>query len=346
MQKLDSIVGQSAAIELLTRMIARDRVPHALLFQGAEGIGKATTARAFAWTLLCSSADERPCGNCESCAALAAQLHPAYHEVKLLPRTNSSGKPDPSGETVKIVKVDQIRELTRQASFAPRFGNRRVFVIDPADAMNREAQNALLKTLEEPPGAAVLILIASRPHSLLSTVRSRSFALRFATLDNASLARVLVSRGVDAEEAHIRAALAEGRPGWAMALDLDELIERREVVLETLEQLAGSPRYIGSIPGRAADWAGKTESEFVRSLDLALGLLRDAALCASDGPLDSLVHTDQADRLATLGQRLGRARAAGLVESFSRARDQLRFNVNRTLMAETVLASVAGGPPL
>ena len=333
MTRFATILGHERAIEVLTGLLERRRIPHALLFHGPEGVGKASIAKRLAGALICA---ELGCGACDDCRLFEAGNHPDYVRVKL--ELRKDGK-----EYRKQIVVDQVRQISSLVGLAPRTGARRVIVIDPADRMNIEAQNALLKTLEEPPPHSVLILIAARPQVLVSTVRSRCFALGFGPLRAEELAGLLKSRGFGPSEAMARAALAEGRPGKALELDLEALNARRESLLHGLERLA-SGRGIRMLQDLGAAVAGKDETALQANLELLAGLLRDAARAASGDGSEVLVHADLADRLARLGGTLGSERAAELVASVDRLRDQLRFNLNRTLVAESLLAAVAGGP--
>jgi DNA polymerase-3 subunit delta' len=227
---------------------------------------------------------------------------------------------------------------------APRIAGRRVFIVDPADRMMIQAQNALLKTLEEPPGSAVLILIAARPHLLLPTIISRSFCLPFAALRSGELADLLETRGLPRDEALARAALAEGRPGAALELDLEALRDRRDSVLSMIEALTSSPTIPADMPVMAAELAGKTEAELLEGLWLLQALLRDAARAGPQTGDPHLIHVDVSERLQRVGEQLAPLRAASLVRSVERLRADLRFNLNRMLVAESLLAAVAGGP--
>jgi DNA polymerase-3 subunit delta' len=329
----DSILGHERPLQALNGLLENDRLPHAMLFHGFEGVGKATVAQRLAGALLCH---DKGCETCEDCRLFKAGNHPDFVLVTFELRKDKK-------EYRKQIVVDQIRALSNLVGLGPRKGARRVFLIDPADRMNTEAQNALLKTLEEPPPRAVLILIASRPQILLSTVRSRCFALGFGPLRAEHLASLLASQGIDRREALQRAALAEGRPGRALDLEIEALRERRETVLAGLERLA-SQRDTGTVLKLGAALAGKDGPALETNLELLLTLLRDAGRAAMDDATAVLVHADLAERLTRLGRALGAERSAALVTSVDRLRDQLRFNLNRTLVAESLLAAVAGGP--
>lgn len=338
MSGFDAIVGQQAALSSLRRLLSAGRVPHALLFRGPEGVGKATVARIVGAALLCEAESGEACGACRSCASLERGNHSDLTLVTFEPR-------DSDGELRKVIVIDQIRSLARLAGVSPREGSRRVFIIDPADRMNAEAQNGLLKTLEEPPGQVVLILIASRPHLLLPTVRSRCFLLGFSSLKPSDLARALCRRGLSEDEARIRAALAGGRPGAALDLDLDAASERRDEILRMLEDLSDpADRRVDRLSEMAVALAGKEEAVLAEGLDVLQSLLRDGARSVVTGDPDTLVHVDLAARISEIGQRLGASRSASLIRSVDRARSYLRVNANRTLLAETVLAAVAGAP--
>ena len=328
------ILGHEAAVGALEGLLAAGRMPHALLFHGPAGVGKATIAERLGRALLCRAGG---CGECDDCALFERGNHPDFMGLALELRKDSKT------EYRKQILVDQVRRISAIIGLAPRHGARRVFLIDPADKMNAEAQNALLKTLEEPPSHAVLVLIESRPQILAATVRSRCFSLGFGPLRAESLARLLESRGFDPREALERAALAEGRPGRAIELDVKGLRERRAILLDGLERLA-SRRDIGTIEKLGAALAGKNEPALQSNLDLLAALLRDAARAALNGGDKTLVHADVADRLTRLGEMLGAERSADLVAATDRLRDQLRFNLNRSLVAESLLAAVAGGP--
>ncbi len=349
----DDLLGQESARALLSRLAETGRVPHALLFQGPEGTGKRAVAERFAAALLCAASPGASCGRCASCLKARHGAHPDLLRVERLPKVERKGVPGESAEEDEdesggaaddlrpFIVIDQIRWLNEHAAFPPREGRRRVFIVDPADRMNLAAQNALLKTLEEPPATSILILVASRPHVLLPTVRSRCFAVRFGPMPADELARGLEARGLPKDEALARAALAGGRPGRAIGLHLDDLRRHRGEILDALVALVGGPAALADLPAMVETVAGESEDDLAAGLDLAEALLRDAARAATGA--GGLVHADLEDRLARLGARLGAARASALVEGIERARGLLRIHANRTLIAESILCAAAGG---
>lgn len=342
MNGFGGIIGHERPISTLIRLLESGRLPHAVLLHGPASIGKRLIAERLAASLLCTDA-RIACGRCASCRSVAADGHPDLTRVTRMPRKSAGASSDEQDLRRDIV-VEQIREMTRISGLAPRLGARRVFLIDPADAMNGPSQNALLKTLEEPPGAGVVLLVAARPHLLLATVRSRSFALGLAALATRDLSQQLIERGLAREDALVRSALAEGRPGRALELDVEQSAERRGAILEILELLLDHPAGIAEIPAAAAAVSGKTETTWLENIDLLTGLLRDAGRAAMDADSSALIHADLAERLAGSGRQLTPQRVADLLASIERVRSGLRFNVNRTLAAETVLAAIAGGP--
>ncbi len=355
MLSFGEILGQATAVDLLRRLLASDRLPQALLFHGPQGVGKATTASTFSAALVCERSGDGPCLDCAGCALAASGNHPDFLRVGRLTKTEiakdstrsslATQKPDAAeADLGSQILIDQIRTLTRLIRLRPRMARRRVFVIDPAERMGREAQNSLLKTLEEPPERSMLILVSARPYLLLPTVRTRCFSVGFSALRTAELAAILEQRGWPRDQAASRAALAGGGLGKALDLDLDARRERRRAIYEMLDLLAAGPGAIEKLSAMAASLAGKDTATLLDGLELAQALLRDAARAGSAAADHGMVHGDLAEGLARLGRRLGPQRAADLVVSVERLRADLRFNTNRVLTAEALLAAVAGGP--
>jgi len=180
----ESIIGQRRAIGLLTRMVEKDRVPHALLLTGIDGIGKQTAAKAMAMAMNClTPRGALACRECASCRKMLSGNHPDLIIV------------EPSGV---FIKIDQIRTLQKRLMFAPIQGGRRSVIVNDAHTMNAEASNAMLKTLEEPPDNTHLVLTAQQTSDLLPTIVSRCQHVGFEPLSPESIAqRLFETEGVD-----------------------------------------------------------------------------------------------------------------------------------------------------
>lgn len=238
------IIGHRRLIALLSRSIARETLPPSLILSGPAGVGKRLAAVATAQALNCLSPVRRAaaadantrqpeellevdaCGQCAACTRIARGVHP---DVLTL-------EPNDKGN----IKIDVVREAVDRAGYRPFEGRRRVTLIDQADGLERAAQNALLKVLEEPPPGSVFLLVTALPDVLLPTVRSRCPQLRFRPLEAAEVAQALVQRGLKAEQANAVAALADGSIGRALAERASDLVEAREVAVRVLAQAATS----------------------------------------------------------------------------------------------------------
>ena len=206
--------------ERIERSIHAGRVPHALLLHGAAGNGKAWFAARMAATLLCRS-DEPPCGECASCRFCAAGSHPDWFDVAIEPDRRE-------------IVVDQIRDLIHTVGLTARLGGYKVVTVDPAERMNRHAANTLLKTLEDPPGATVFLLVSSNHALLLATIRSRCQMIGFPVADRDIALGWLRGRVSDPDGA---LALARGAPVRAVELSSGGLGEVRTGLEGDLDEL-------------------------------------------------------------------------------------------------------------
>ena len=349
------IIGHRRIVSLLSRAVARDTLPPALLFAGGPGLGKRRMAVALAETINClkpavtgdalaeatasKDIERDACGTCASCKRIARGVHPDVIIVE-------------PGDTGTI-KIEQIRDVVDRAGYRPFEGRRRVVVIDEADALVPQAQNALLKTLEEPPSASVFVLVSSLPDALLPTVRSRLPRLRFGPLAAAEVAEALIRDHEYAEpDARAAAADADGSIGRALASESADLADARESARQLLEQaarmsdparrldaaklLTPSPSAPGGGARRAAAGrsAGNERDQLAACLRALASLLRDLGLLAMRADARTLANADLAPRLESLTASYDSERSLRAYAAVDRALGALERNVSPKVVAD------------
>jgi len=320
--RLVGVAGQDRAVVALERAFASGRFHPSLIFHGPPGAGKLTTALALARALLCASPVEgAPCGDCHSCRRVEARSlrHPAVRVIFPEKKEDfQKGESHPEGVSgidlqerqatvvrnpAWAVLIDRVREAIAFVHRRPSEGSRLFLLIDQAHRLSGESGNALLKTLEEPPDHAIVILLTHEYHSLLPTIRSRCQSVPFQAVPPEAIATWLqAAKGLPQAEARLRAALAGGRIGAALELDLDAFRERRDTILRRLESFLRPPDY-GQAVARAEEISRGGEGS-ADDLEILASLLRDRMLldAAGDGAT-GLIHADIAPRLRSLALR-------------------------------------------
>ncbi len=320
------VFGHSRPLGLLAGSIARGTLPPSLLFTGPEGVGKRLAAQAVAEALNCLSFQGRDaCGSCAACRRIARGSHPDVLAIE----------PPEVGAT----KIDVVRPAIAAAAYRPFEGRCRVVIVNEADRLTEDAANALLKSLEEPPAGTVFILVTARPEVLLPTIRSRCSQLRFGRLSASDVARFLVERqGMEAEEAHAVAAVADGSPGRALEAGTRAYRDGRTAALSALRAVsaASSPR--ARLQAAAGLMAGKPSSagerdELATRITMLSALLRDLALVAHGVRGEALANADLADDLRTLGSSFDDRRASRAFVAADRALAALRRNASPKIVA-------------
>jgi DNA polymerase-3 subunit delta' len=330
---LAAITGHHSQTKLLSRAIARETLPPTLMFAGPAGVGKFAVARAIAAVLNCSSprhdheglpADA--CGMCRSCDRINRALHVDVIAVE----------PDERAS----IKIDVVRDVLERTGFRPFEGRRRVVILRDADTLEIAAQNALLKSLEEPPPATVFVLTTAVPSALLPTVQSRCMRLRFARLTAREVAQVLVrDHGMAEREAKAAAALSDGRVGVALTLASTDVGVLREAALLLLRQAAASGAVAGRLQAAALLHTGTSRKERPRE-DVALilrnlaSMLRDIDLIGSGGDASLLANPIVADDLASLAKGYSGDRARNAFAAVDRAIAALERNAGTKLVSE------------
>lgn len=337
------LLGHRHVLQRVSRAVARGSLPPSMLFSGPRGVGKAATAVALAQVLNCESLVAGigedlaldSCGTCATCRRVAAGK---FAELIVL-------RPDDSGS----VKIDTVRDVLGRVGYRPFEGRRRVVLLDDADALQVAAQNALLKTLEEPNPSTVFVLVSSRPDALLATIRSRCPQFRFGPLPAADIAR-LVQRGQGCSEAEalqraaaadgsIGRALAEGTDGFAHARDVAEAVlralargadERRRLeVAKLLAERGEAPK--SSKRGTAAASDRALVGDRLQALAV---VLRDVCVMTTRAKASWVANVDRQSVLADLAAAFPAPRALRAFSAVDRARVALERNASPKVVAD------------
>ncbi len=335
------LIAQDRALSPLRSALRRGALHHAYLFGGPGGVGKGRAARLLAQAANCEGGVAGPgglrddaCGACGPCRKIAKGVHPdvlVLAEERVMAK---AGAWEPKGgrSPSKDIVVDQVRDLVDRRLSLKRFeGRHRFVVIDPADAMNAQAQNALLKTLEEPPEGTTLVLVAASPDVLLPTIRSRCLRVPFAPIPSAVVAERLEAEGHAPEKARLAAALSGGSLGRALAVD-DAALEARAAAVRGAASL--DPGDAGAWLAYARDHGGDRE-EAQALCDLLLVWLRDVAAAQAGAP--QLALSDLADATRRAAAALSPAEGLRRRREVQRTAAALRQNAAPVLALEDML---------
>jgi DNA polymerase III subunit delta' len=298
----ERILGHERLRGVLSAALAKGRLPQALLFSGPDGVGKRTLALELARAVVCEAGG---CGHCPVCDRATRGIHP---DILSVAGTTKSGE----------ISVDQLRDLVPEIASRPFEARARVFVLD-ADALNEPSSNALLKILEEPPPTSHIVLLSEAPHALLTTIRSRCQHFQFGALPLPVVEQALVERGVEPDEARLRAALSAGSLGFALTLESDAYRAMRERLMETLETL---PSADDIARAQLADRLNES-ADLPVAFTLGRSLLRDVAALHAGLPSSTLVNADLEARLRRLAEGPLGPSAAAVAEVLGRGRDML-----------------------
>jgi DNA polymerase-3 subunit delta' len=339
------VIGHRKLVALLARSVERASVPPSLIFAGPAGVGKRLVAVATAQALNClapkrtktseGQLDEiiqyDACGTCRACTRIARGMHP---DVLLI-------EPGDTGS----IKVDAVRDLIERAGYRPFEGRRRVVIINDADALVPHAQNALLKTLEEPPSASNFILVSAHPDALLPTVQSRCPRLRFRHLGPEDVATALMKRGKSVTEARAIAATADGSIGAALEASADDQIEARDAGLRVLAELAATDdprRRVDSAKELLTNTGGGGASDreqLAIHLRAMASLLRDVELIAARADRQTLANPDVESALGRLTAFQGE-RGIRAFDAIDRALVALKQNAGIKIVADWVAMQI------
>ena len=318
------IIGHGPVVELLRQAVRRGRVPQSLIFAGADGVGKRVVATSLAQAVSCpKSVDGDACGACNVCVRIAGRRFP---DVTWLDKGDYAS-----------IKIDALRDQVLEAvGYRPFEGPRRIFIINEADDLTLQAQDALLKTLEEPPPSAILILITAYPDTLLATIQSRCRRLRFGLLADTDVARILVTRAnIDPGTARRLALVAGGSVSRALSEETGYFDEDRDAALGLLRARGAA------MPERMKAAAVFTQHDNKRRareaasarLTILASLIRDLGALAAPGAVP-LANADLDTELRRLAPVYEPQRLVDSFDAIGRASNALERNASPKIVAD------------
>ena len=320
--RFKELYGHEKPLSILRSTMAGNRIAHAYLFYGMEGVGKRTTASVFARALNCGEEDP-PCDACASCRKAAHHNHPNIITIQ------AEGQ---------FIKIGAIKELQARMAFRPGEG-KRVFILEEADRMNAAAANALLKTLEEPSAGNVLLLTTARSHALPMTILSRCQHLRFAPLPRGEVARFLREKeGLDAAAAEVLAAASGGSIGRALEMNREDYLTLRNGILEHLAQ--DDPADLLKRLAFAGRF-GTEREEILERLRILRSGYRDGLVLRETGEKESLMFRDRAGVIEAIARRLSGRDLLHNIAAVEAAISAIAQNANKSLTLEAMLIKLA-----
>ena len=360
----DDFLGNVRIVAALRGALRTQRVPHALLFSGPRGVGKFTLARMFAQAANCERLTDDFCGECDTCRRISLLAEPqTLIEQGLAERGESADAatvervplvlqshpdvwalvPDPvrlkNPVARPMLRVGQLRAVQRAAYFQP-MGRRRVFILDGADTMRWDVANVFLKILEEPPGSATLILTAPSPYSLLPTIVSRCLQFHFAPLPQADVEKILQDKSdLKPADRKLAAQLAEGSPGLALEMNIEQAGQQRRNALRILERAARGEGF-AQLFAETAALAKDRESSFEEQLAAFYGLLSDLLELTSGVKTPTLRNAPLAKELSALANSVNIAWVMRAISGFDELHAGARRNLNRQLGLDALAASL------
>ena len=291
--KFGQIIGQDGAIRMLRSTLPPNQPGNGYLFTGPEGVGKVTTAMAWARALFCQGAGQDACGRCGPCLKVEDGAHPDLLTIRPQVKKN---------KVTEEIDIVDVRGLIERLYYKPYEANRKIAIIDSAEKMNLAASSAFLKTLEEPPGDTVIILSTSNPSKAPSTITSRCQVVRFLPAPADQMAKYLVERrGFSEEEARTLAVMSGGRLGAADPERLNEDIAQRRLALDFVAGARNEPAVKYLKLAQKMD-KSKDRAAVDKFLVMVFSVFRELAVMKITGKYDKLIYKDIIGELEEAGR--------------------------------------------
>ncbi len=344
----DRLIGNQYTKDILRRMLAAGRVPHSLIFAGAEGIGKKQFALELAKSFVCQNPQSfEACDRCAACRRAEKFDLPKSDKKEDYEAVFFSEYPD-IGIVIPFknsILVNSVRELEKEANFRPFEAKARFFIIDDAEKLSSakdNAANALLKTLEEPPPTSYIFLITSRPDALLPTILSRCQTLRFAPVPAKEIeARLLSTKKFSPDDAALAAALSNGSVGRALDADPNKFREGRGAMLIVLDSLLVRQDRAALLRAAEDMNDAKNKDNYNATLEILETLIHDVWALRL-GQAEEIVNADIRSQLNTLAERADPKRLAAWLAQIEAMRGNFNVNLNRKIATDALFMRMAG----
>lgn len=324
MLRFDDIRSHEIPRHTLQAAIQRQKVAHAYLFAGPPGVGKRKVAEALFGALLCERGGTQACFECAACKRYEAGVHQDYRVME------ADGR---------FIKIEQVRDLSRLVHYPPIEGRFKCILIVDAENLHESAANALLKKLEEPSSSTVFVLLTTRAHLLLPTIVSRCQQVRFAALDRATVASLLMEKKqVASEVAHTVAAMSDGNMERAFVLLDSDLLAYRT---EWMDRLVKLPTASVSDMLLWAELATAEKDRWEPVVELLRLFVRDVMLVAAGIPPDQLTYREFLPQLIEWSRKISVHSAINLLDLILGAYRVTQFNANPKLMMEHLFLQIS-----
>jgi DNA polymerase III subunit delta' len=339
---LAKLLGNNHIKDAFKQMSAKERVPRSLLFVGENGVGKKLFALELVKAFLCQNPiNFQACDECSACKRATSFNLPNSTEKDDNEKIFFSQHADVGfiRQAGKFITVKQIRELEREANFRPYEGKARFFVIDNADKMNEQSQNALLKTLEEPAATTYIFLITSRPMSLLQTIRSRCQTIRFAPINAIEIEQFLLADGkVSQDDAQLLSRLSLGSIGRARSLDLDKFRDQRDKMIKVLHGIYKQNRAV-LLRTTEEICDAKLKDDYETYLEILQILIHD--VWSLKNGAENVVNVDVGSQLRGLAAAFTSKSLANSMTEIEILRENLNVNLNKKIATDSLFLKMA-----
>lgn len=326
------ILGQKYATEILKNSLKKERISHAYLFYGPEGVGKELTALTFAQTLFCKRREDYTyCNLCEICRKIKSNNYPDLKTVQ------------PEGMNVKI---EQIREIQKDIFYKPIDGRRKIYIIKEAEKMNAESANCFLKILEEPPHYGIFILLTVHPYQLPETIISRCQLIRFEFVPQKDVLKILKDKlTLPEDKIKILSNLCFGQPGIAIEKG-EELYKKRDKILELLLSLSPinlfySLKIAEELRNLAKEEKIEERKKLIEILEIIIFLYRDLIILKEKGDIRLLINQDKIKELENFSKNYPKENILKIIELLRENKGYVKRNVNINLVLESICINIA-----